>query len=609
MPSKRSRSSSSSSGRSRKKRRKRSKSKRKEEENRAHAQKAAIEERLRKGEEDEREQIEQEERQRRQAELQARMMAMQTNSVQPPQAQLLNHMLHSTIVTIPVMPTLDPQNEVTQVEAFIAQNKLDQRAAMTLREKGKDIQRAVLSRGALSDASNPSAACLQRIKDAQINQRMGGGHAASGSSAPVTVEEFIAANALDERAASALREKSQDIQQFVMVRGGFHDQRNPSAACLQRIKEAQLVGKGVTKEIPHGTHVAQVEDFIRENHLDERAGNVLKEKTKEIQAHVMARGNLHDCSNPSAACMQRINDAQMALRNQPKKSDISNDPQAQVNAHAQAYVQACEQMAQLQAGGLLPPGMVPDPNMLAAMGADSQALHSFAVAQNPQIAKAFILGAVKGLTELSERETDPTAKATIGSDLAIQQSKLADFNASNPEVGLMTGAPQHAAGNSQAALDASVPSMMMMLPGMPGVPGMPAFGAPPIQVLPNGPTVPPVDQMPPTPAQSLGQKAFKVSGFKSLNLNNLYFESKDRSLDIAGRPTFWTKDNAMLMYFQKANDVWAISPKFDGQKDLWQSVQQGETPGLAQQKNDKDWLEFFEGSWVEASLTVEEQIL
>merc|ERR1719161_2864725 len=111
-------------------------------------------------------------------------------------------------------------------------------------------------------------------------------------------------------------------------------------------------------------------------------------------------------------------------------------------------------MAHLQAAGL-PPGMVSviDPG---AMGATSpEALQSLAAAQNPQIAKAFILGALRGLSELSEKETDPEKKVSLVSELAIQQNKLTEFNAAYGDISLVAGGvPQHAIGNPQAALDA-----------------------------------------------------------------------------------------------------------------------------------------------------------
>eukprot|EP00421_Protoceratium_reticulatum_P028430 CAMPEP_0168475760 /NCGR_PEP_ID=MMETSP0228-20121227/61529_1 /TAXON_ID=133427 /ORGANISM="Protoceratium reticulatum, Strain CCCM 535 (=CCMP 1889)" /LENGTH=73 /DNA_ID=CAMNT_0008491841 /DNA_START=1 /DNA_END=218 /DNA_ORIENTATION=+ len=44
----------------------------------------------------------------------------------------------------------------------------------------------------------------------------------------------------------------------------------------------------------------EVEDFIRQNRIDELAARQLREADKGTQEEVMARGGLDDCRNPSA---------------------------------------------------------------------------------------------------------------------------------------------------------------------------------------------------------------------------------------------------------------------------------------------------------------------
>merc|ERR1719188_610736 len=61
-----------------------------------------------------------------------------------------------------------------EVEAFIMRNGLDEKAANCLRELGPDHQGAVLARGDLTNAQNPSSALMVRIKDAQAGGAMGG---------------------------------------------------------------------------------------------------------------------------------------------------------------------------------------------------------------------------------------------------------------------------------------------------------------------------------------------------------------------------------------------------------------------------------------------------
>ena len=55
------------------------------------------------------------------------------------------------------------------------------------------------------------------------------------------VEDFIGENALDERAAAALREASPDLRDAVMMRGSLRDTRNPSAALLGRLRDSPAI--------------------------------------------------------------------------------------------------------------------------------------------------------------------------------------------------------------------------------------------------------------------------------------------------------------------------------------------------------------------------------
>lgn len=59
------------------------------------------------------------------------------------------------------------------VEEFIKTNSLDESAATSLRTAPADIQRAVLARGDLTTARNPSSAVLARIRDAKAGDPLG----------------------------------------------------------------------------------------------------------------------------------------------------------------------------------------------------------------------------------------------------------------------------------------------------------------------------------------------------------------------------------------------------------------------------------------------------
>merc|ERR1719343_1959646 len=59
------------------------------------------------------------------------------------------------------------------VDDFIKANGVDERAAADLKESTIAVQKAVLARGDLSTARNPSAALLVRIRDARVGNNTG----------------------------------------------------------------------------------------------------------------------------------------------------------------------------------------------------------------------------------------------------------------------------------------------------------------------------------------------------------------------------------------------------------------------------------------------------
>jgi len=63
---------------------------------------------------------------------------------------------------------------------------------------------------------------------------------------------------------------------------------------------------------PLGDGTSEVEQFIRENHLDDGAAKALRSAAPEVQSEVVNRGTLLDCTNPSSAVMGRIREAKVA---------------------------------------------------------------------------------------------------------------------------------------------------------------------------------------------------------------------------------------------------------------------------------------------------------
>lgn len=210
----------------------------------------------------------------------------------------------------------------TDAEVFIESNGLDERAAEAFRTCGAEVQQAVMERGDLKDARNPSSAVLGRMKDAKAEVGAGGGSwggAGAGGAAPEEVEEFITSSGLDERAADAFRGCNPDVQRIVLDRGGLEDARNPSSAVLGRIKDAQSLcsqggfgggGGGGGWATSPSPGLLNVESFLKENGIDERACDALQACSPAVQQAVLMRGGVKDCRNPSSALLGRIKDAQ-----------------------------------------------------------------------------------------------------------------------------------------------------------------------------------------------------------------------------------------------------------------------------------------------------------
>eukprot|EP00746_Dinoflagellata_sp_MGD_P142519 gnl/MRDRNA2_/MRDRNA2_75476_c0_seq1.p1 gnl/MRDRNA2_/MRDRNA2_75476_c0~~gnl/MRDRNA2_/MRDRNA2_75476_c0_seq1.p1 ORF type:complete len:332 (-),score=46.06 gnl/MRDRNA2_/MRDRNA2_75476_c0_seq1:23-1018(-) len=253
----------------------------------------------------------------------------------------------SDLVNMPAMQAENPAyEEDPEVEAFIFNNNLNEFGASVLRKKPKVIQQAVMSRGSLANRENPSAACLARIKTAESNFKASGATTANNSSLynAQLIEQFIVDNKLDDRAAGALREKKEEIQNYVLSRGSLLHERNPSVACLMRIKAAQQAekeGGGVVLPYNHDGRIDEVRQYIQENGIDERAGAILMEKSKEVQHHVMSRGPLKGAHNPAAVCMLRIKDAEKMLKQsreqEQQQASWQYGVEALVNSGGQHY--------------------------------------------------------------------------------------------------------------------------------------------------------------------------------------------------------------------------------------------------------------------------------
>eukprot|EP00927_Polykrikos_kofoidii_P000047 TRINITY_DN10021_c0_g2_i1.p1 TRINITY_DN10021_c0_g2~~TRINITY_DN10021_c0_g2_i1.p1 ORF type:complete len:1886 (-),score=379.42 TRINITY_DN10021_c0_g2_i1:126-5783(-) len=154
------------------------------------------------------------------------------------------------------------------------------------------------------------------------------------------VDKFLQRNTVDSRAAAALRAEAQVVQKSVLDRGDLHDCLNPSAALMGRINvakeaaafEARKAGggggspagsggsSGSTSGKSRDTSMhAEVEEFIKENKIDDVAARALLEAGPGAQRSVLGRGGLTDCRNPSAVCLARLREAKIMQAMKPSE--------------------------------------------------------------------------------------------------------------------------------------------------------------------------------------------------------------------------------------------------------------------------------------------------
>jgi len=148
------------------------------------------------------------------------------------------------------MPRSDSEEKpptAEEVDEFLKNNKVDERASQDLRECPPEVQQKVLNRGDLTSARNPSAAVLVRIRDARVEST-------SRSSAPpgramglpssAEIREYLESNRVDSAGASALRSCSPTMKRAVINSGSLEGAPDPTAALLAKIKDIKSGGNG-----------------------------------------------------------------------------------------------------------------------------------------------------------------------------------------------------------------------------------------------------------------------------------------------------------------------------------------------------------------------------
>lgn len=212
-----------------------------------------------------------------------------------------------------------------EIEDFIKGNDIDERAAADLRDCPPDVQRRALARGDLSSARNPSAALLARIRDARVEVRGGGsggmymGGSGVGLPSTKSIEDFINNNKINDSTAKTLRDASPTVKRGVLACGGLSGNQDPSTELLARIRDVKAGGGSV---VASGGGVGlpspqEVDDFIKDNDVDERAAADLRDLPPALQRAVLVRGDLRSARNPSSALIARIRDAKLGVPGAP----------------------------------------------------------------------------------------------------------------------------------------------------------------------------------------------------------------------------------------------------------------------------------------------------
>lgn len=166
------------------------------------------------------------------------------------------------------------------------------------------------------------------------------------------VDEFLRKANVDSRAGAALRAEDTETQRAVLDRGDMSDCRNPSASLMSRIrvaKENMMASRGRSRSPRRrnaspspprssapgpggGSSQQEIDDFIKDNKIDEMASRQLREADPATQRSVLERGSLTDCRNASAVLLARIRDAKQ-VKAQPTVSQLPPPPAMMYGAY------------------------------------------------------------------------------------------------------------------------------------------------------------------------------------------------------------------------------------------------------------------------------------
>jgi len=118
------------------------------------------------------------------------------------------------------------------------------------------------------------------------------------------VHTFIIANQLNPEATNCLLRCSVDVQVKVVQKGPCHPSkvRDQVAVIKKRIQHAP-------SGVAIGIYAREVESYIAAHNFDEKAKDILRTASNQVQRIVIDRGPCNDCENPSAAILVRAREA------------------------------------------------------------------------------------------------------------------------------------------------------------------------------------------------------------------------------------------------------------------------------------------------------------
>lgn len=198
---------------------------------------------------------------------------------------------------------------VGEVEDFIADTQLDEGTSTKLRELDPKLQRELIDRGPLDGVRDPSAVVQSRMKALTIadypKRHITPQH---GPDMQDKIDQFVSEFNLDERASQVLQETEDPIIEELISRPHLcmAEARNPSAVMLAKLSE---IRKEARAREQAAVNDQDIDDFVKEHDLDERAETALREsETWVLQELLNGGGSLADARNASAVVLTRLRD-------------------------------------------------------------------------------------------------------------------------------------------------------------------------------------------------------------------------------------------------------------------------------------------------------------